>query len=47
MKGQSLAGFLTHDGQALTDKLLDSLGNLLDDSKLVRSVCALPTFNRK
>jgi hypothetical protein len=42
-----MAGFLTNDGEALTSKLLDSLKDLLDDSKLVRSVCTLPSFNRK
>lgn len=47
VKGQSMAGFLTNDGDALTNKLLDSLKDLLDDPKLVRSVCALPSFNRK
>lgn len=47
VKGQSMAGFLTNDGEALTSKLLDSLKELLDDTKLVRSVCALPSFNRK
>ncbi|MEO8615295.1 MAG: IS630 family transposase [Luteolibacter sp.] len=47
VKGQSMAGFLTNDGEALTDKILDSLKNMLDNSTLVRSVCALPSFNRK
>ena len=47
VKGQSMAGFLTSDGEALTSKLLDSLKNLLDDARLVRSVCPLPSFNWK
>lgn len=47
VKGQSMAGFLTSNGEALTSKLLDSLKELLYGSKLVRSVRALPSFNRK
>jgi transposase len=47
LKGNPMAGYLTNDGDALTDKLLASLQAVLNDSKLVRSVCTLPSFNRK
>jgi transposase len=47
LKGHPMAGFLTNDGAALTERLLESLAGLLVDSRLVRSVCAVPTFNRK
>jgi transposase len=47
MKGGPMAGFLTNDGEALGNRLLDSLKGLLDDSKLVQSVCAIPSLNRK
>ena len=41
LKGQAMAGFLTNDGEALTNKLLESLQSLLEESKFIRSVCAL------
>lgn len=41
VKGQSMAGFLNHEGEAPSSKLVASLKQLLDDTKLVRSVCAL------
>ena len=47
MKGGPMAGFLTNDGEALGNRLLDSLKGLLDDSKLVQKVCAIPSLNRK
>jgi transposase len=47
LKGNAMAGYLTNDGEALTDKLLQSLQAALNDSKLVRSVCSLPSLNRK
>ncbi len=37
-----MAGFLTNDGEALTAKLLESLQSLLEEPKLIRSVCAIP-----
>lgn len=46
LKGQAMAGYLTNDGDALTDKLVESLQAVLGDTTLVRSVCALPSFNR-
>jgi hypothetical protein len=42
-----MAGYLTNDGEALTDKLLGPLQDVLKEPKLVRSVRALPSFNRK
>ena len=47
LKGHSMAGFLTNDGNALTDKLLESLQSLLEEPKLIRSVCSTPSFIRK
>jgi transposase len=47
LKGQALAGFLTNDGEALTNKLLESLQTLLDQPTIIRSVCSPPTFNRQ
>ena len=47
LKGQAMAGFLTNDGEALTTKLLESLQSLLEEPKLIRSVCATPSFIRK
>ena len=47
LKGNAMAGYLTNDGEALTDKLLASLQDVLNDTELVRSVCALPSFNRQ
>jgi hypothetical protein len=41
-----MAGYLTNDGEALTAKLLESLQAVLNDAKLVRSVCSLPSLNR-
>ena len=46
LKGNAMAGYLTNDGEALTDKLLDSLQGMLNEPKLVRSVCSPPSFNR-
>ena len=42
-----MAGYLTNDGEALTEKLLESLKDLLDKPETIRSVCSPPTFNRK
>lgn len=47
LKGDAMAGFLTNDGEALTTKLLESLQSLLEEPKLIRSVCATPSFIRK
>jgi len=47
LKGNAMAGYLTNDGEALTDKLLQSLQGVLSDTKLVCSVCSLPSLNRK
>lgn len=47
LKGHFMAGFLTSDGVALTDKLLTSLQTLLDQPRTVSSVCSLPNLNRK
>lgn len=47
LKGNAMAGYLTNDGEALTNRLLQSLQGVLSDTKLVRSVCALPSLNRK
>jgi len=47
LKGHFMAGFLTNDGAALTDKLLTSPQALLDQPGTVSSVCALPGLNRK
>ena len=44
---RTLAGYLTNDGEALTDKPLQSLQGVLGDTKLVRCVCSLPSLNRK
>ncbi|TAF22586.1 MAG: IS630 family transposase [Verrucomicrobia bacterium] len=46
LKGNPMAGYLTNDGEALTNRLLQSLQGVLDDSKLVRSICSLPSLNR-
>jgi len=46
LKGHAMAGYLTNDGEALTDKLLGSLQGVLNEPKLVRSVCSMPSFNR-
>jgi DDE superfamily endonuclease len=47
LKGNAMAGYLTNDGEALTNRLLQSLQGVLSDTKLFRSVCALPSLNRK
>jgi hypothetical protein len=47
LKGQAMAGFLTNDGEHLTTKLLESLQGLFAEPKLIRSVCATPSFIRK
>lgn len=47
LKGDAMAGYLTKDGEALTEKLLESLQSLLDKPDTIRSVCSPPTFNRK
>ena len=47
LKSQAMAGYLTNDGEALTEKLLESLKDLLDKPEIIRSVCSPPTFNRK
>jgi hypothetical protein len=39
--------YAINDGEALTDKLLESLQGVLNDTKLVCSVCSLPSLNRK
>ena len=47
LKSQSMAGYLTNDGEALTEKLLESLQSLLDKPEIIRSVCSPPNFNRQ
>jgi hypothetical protein len=47
LKGRAMAGFLTAVGEALTTKLLESLQSLLEEPKLIRSVCATLSFIRK
>lgn len=47
IKGGPMAGFLTNSGEALTDRLLESLKDLLDAPQIIQSVCAPPSFNRK
>ena len=47
LKSQAMAGYLTNDGEALTEKLLESLKSLLDKPSLIRSVCSPPNFNRQ
>lgn len=46
LKSQAMAGYLTNDGDALTEKLLESLQSLLETPGIIRSVCASPSFNR-
>jgi transposase len=46
LKGNPMTGYLTNDGEALTNRLLQSLQGVLHDSKLVRSICSLPSLNR-
>jgi transposase len=38
LKGNPMAGYLAHDGEALTTKLLESLQGMLEHSKLVQSI---------
>lgn len=47
LKGDAMAGYLTKDGEALTEKLLESLQSLLEKPDTIRSVCSPPNFNRK
>ena len=47
LKGNPMAGYLTNNGEALTTKLLESLQSVLNEPKLVRSVCSLPSLNQK
>jgi len=47
LKSHHLAGFLTNDGEKLSDKLLEALGSLLERPEIVRSVCAPPRLSRK
>jgi transposase len=42
LKGHGMAGFFTRDGETLSDKLCESIQELLDQPELIRSVCALP-----
>ena len=44
LKGHGMAGFLSNQGEELSDKLCDSIRDLLDDPILIKSVCNLPTF---
>ena len=44
LKGHGMAGFLSNQGEVLSDKLCDSIRELLDDPTLLRSVCNLPPF---
>jgi transposase len=47
LKSHHLAGFLTNEGEALSDKLLEALGSLLERPEIVRSVCAPPRLSRQ
>ncbi len=47
LQSQAMAGYLTNDGEALTEKLLDSLQSPLDKPEIIRSVRSTPTFNRQ
>ena len=47
LKSHHLAGFLTNDGEELSDKLLQALGSLLEQPEIVRSVCAPPRLSRQ
>jgi hypothetical protein len=42
-----MAGYLTNDAEAVTEKLLESPQSMLDKPEFIRSVCSPPTFNRK
>lgn len=42
LKSHGMAGYFTGDGEALSDKLCESIRELLDQPQLIRSVCALP-----
>ena len=44
LKGHGMAGYFTGDGEALSDKLCESIQELLDQPELIRSVCALPSL---
>lgn len=37
-----MAGFLTNDGEALTNRLPDTLKDMLENSELGRSTCVAP-----
>ena len=41
LKGHGMAGYFTGEGEELSDKLCQSIQELLDQPKLIRSVCAL------
>jgi transposase len=47
LKSHHLAGFLTNDGEELSEKLLQALGSLLEHPEIVRSVCAPPRLSRQ
>jgi len=44
LKGHEMAGFLTRDGEELSNKLAQSIQELLQRPELIRSACALPHF---
>jgi len=44
LKGHGMAGFLSKRGEEISDKLCESIRELLDQPDVIRSVCALPTF---
>ncbi len=41
LKGHQLAGYLTKDGRELSDKLVNSIKELLDQPNLLKSVCKI------
>jgi transposase len=44
LKGHQMAGFLTKSGEELTDKLLTSIKELMDDPSTIQSACAVPAL---
>lgn len=44
LKGHGMAGFLSNQGEVLSDKLCDSIRELLVEPALIKSFCNLPIF---
>ena len=47
LKSHYLAGFITADGEELTNKILESLQSLIETPATLTSVCSAPTLIRK